>query len=286
MDVKIDVLAEGLAFPEGPFLTAAGDLVVTEIQGGRLTRIGPGGTKTLFAETGGGPNGAALAPDGSVYVCNNGGQVASAGAAAQHAGSIQRVAPGGAVTTVLAEIDGEPLDAPNDCVFDGDGGFWFTNPNAQGKPGSICYLAADGAARRAASGLQFPNGIGISPDGRFLVVCESMTGALHSYRIEGPGVLSEPRLNGHIGRRSIPDGFCVDSLGRMIVAGFQTKNLFVLDMADGRPLDIVALPEEGPTNCCFGGPEFRTLYVTSSRTGRLLTIEWPVPGMRLGGPPV
>jgi gluconolactonase len=134
-----------------------------------------------------------------------------------------------------------------------------------------------------AEGLQFPNGIGLSPDGRFLIVCESMTGALHSYQIEGPGKLSAARLNGHIGRRSIPDGFCVDSEGHMIVAGFRTKNLFVLDMADGRPLDLIPLPDEGPTNCCFGGPDFKTLYITSSQKGELLAMEWPVPGLKLAG---
>ena len=279
--MKFEVLATGLAFPEGPFIARDGDLVVTEIGAGRLTRIAPDGTKSLFAQTGGGPNGAALASDGAVYVCNNGGFPANRGEPPPERGRLQRVALDGTVTDLLLEVEGVPLDGPNDCVFDADGGFWFTNPNGFGPPGSVCYVGADGVAVRVASGLQFPNGIGLSADGQRLVVCESVNGNLLSFEVEGPGKLSAPRANGNIGRRSIPDGFCVDSLGRMIVAGFRTKSLFVLDMADGRPIEVIELPGEGITNSCFGGPDFRTLFVTSSQAGEVLVAEWPVPGMHL-----
>jgi sugar lactone lactonase YvrE len=67
------VLAEGLAFPEGPLVMPDGSLVVTEIARGCLTRIDRAGKATRLADTGGGPNGAALSPDGLLYVCNNGG---------------------------------------------------------------------------------------------------------------------------------------------------------------------------------------------------------------------
>lgn len=283
--MKIDILATGLEFPEGPTITAAGELVVTEIQGGRLTRIASDGTKSTFAETGGGPNGAALAPDGSIFVCNNGGQVANTGDKPTEPGRIQRVTPDGAVTTLLTEVEGVALDAPNDGVFDADGGFWFTNPNANREPGTVCYLPpGDGPPVRVTGGIRFPNGLGITPDGKVLVVCESMTGSLHAFEIEGPGKVAAGRVHAHIGRRSIPDGFCIDSLGRMIVAGFRTNNLFVFDMAEGRPVQVVELPDQGPTNCCFGGPDLRTLYVTSSQAGQVLVMEWPVPGMALPSP--
>ena len=67
----------------------------------------------------------------------------------------------------------------------------------------------------------------------------------------------------------------------MIIAGHETNNLFVLDAADGRPRQIIELPESGPTNCCFGGENFQTIYVTSSDRGNMLAIEWDVPGMKL-----
>ena len=66
-------VARGLQFPEGPVALADGSVLVVEIRRGTLSRVAPDGTVTVVAETGGGPNGAAIGPDGAVYVCNNGG---------------------------------------------------------------------------------------------------------------------------------------------------------------------------------------------------------------------
>ena len=114
------------------------------------------------------------------------------------------------------------------------------------------------------------------------MVCESLTGMLLSFQIEAPGVLSSAsKANGMIGRRSVPDGFCFDASGRIIVAGHGSNNLFVLDGRDGRPIEVIELPEPGATNCCFGGTDFKTLYVTSSDYGNVYAIDWPVEGMQL-----
>ena len=67
------LVTDALAFPEGPVILADGSVLVVEIRSGRLTRVAPDGGKTVIAELGGGPNGAAIGPDGAVYVCNNGG---------------------------------------------------------------------------------------------------------------------------------------------------------------------------------------------------------------------
>ena len=284
---KIDVVAEGLVFPEGPSLDAAGNIAVVEIGGSRVSTISPTGEVVSRVTTGGGPNGSAFGPDGGLYVCNNGGswpKVASTAGAPKPnpgPGSIQRIDPDGTVTTVLDTIDGRPVGSPNDCAFGPDGGLWFTEPIWSGEPAPLVYLAPDGTATIAHVGLRFPNGIGVTDDGRFLVVCESMTGLLWSFQIKGPGQLGEPKPNGSIGRRSVPDGFCFDSAGRMIIAGHHGDELYVLDASDGRPVAVIELPEAGPTNCCFGGDDLRTLYVTSSDEGRLLAMTWPVPGMVL-----
>ena len=290
------MVATGLAFPEGPAVGPDGHVFVTEIAGQRITRIDPdSGEATTFAETGGGPNGANFGPDGYLYVTNNGGRwptdlpsTAGAPEPPHGQGSIQRIAPDGAVETVLTEIDGVPLSAPNDLSFDAEGGLYFTDPRwdtlmaGSGEGGPICYLGPDGTASRVADGIGFPNGIGVRDDGRIVIVCDSLTGMLLSFRVEEPGRLSVgSKGNGMIGRRSVPDGFCFDERGRIIVAGHQTDQLFVLDGADGRPIDVVQLPDVGPTNCCFGGPDFTTLFVTSSDQGELLALEWDVPGLRL-----
>src|SRR3989442_10410877 len=66
-------ITSGLQFPEGPVALGDGGVLVVEIKRGTLTRVAPDGRQTIVATTGGGPNGAAIGPDGLVYVCNNGG---------------------------------------------------------------------------------------------------------------------------------------------------------------------------------------------------------------------
>ena len=65
------------------------------------------------------------------------------------------------------------------------------------------------------------------------------------------------------------------------MAGHGTNNLFVLDGRDGRPIDVIELPEKGPTNCCFGGSDFKTLFITSSDQGNVFAMNWPIEGMQL-----
>src|SRR5947209_13138222 len=131
-------ITSGLQFPEGPVALADGSVVVVEIKRGTLTRVAPDGKQTIVATTGGGPNGAAVGPDGMVYVCNNGGfewqQVLGSWWIPGHqpttyiGGRIQRVNPTtGEVVDLYTEVDGNPLRGPNDLVFDQHGGFWFTD---------------------------------------------------------------------------------------------------------------------------------------------------------------
>src|SRR5690606_11553024 len=185
-----EVIASGLRFPEGPIALPDGSLLVVEIMGARLLRIMPDGGIQVVAELGGGPNGAALGPDGHCYVCNNGGFswrtddgfTRPTGAAPDYkSGSIQRVdIATGKVETLYTECDGVPLYGPNDIVFDEHGGFWFTD---FGKTfddrilrGAVYYATVDGRSiRRAAKHVLTANGIGLSPDGKTLYVPETET---------------------------------------------------------------------------------------------------------------
>src|SRR5437868_4153167 len=187
-------LAEGLQFPEGPVALADGSVLLVEIAAGTLTRIAPDGTKSVVAETGGGPNGAAIGPDGACYIANNGGfkwtrrpggmmlPDPSGDLGDYKGGSIQRVdLKTGKVSTLYDSIDGRRLSSPNDLVFDDKGGFWFTD---WGKPhvrsvdrGGLYYAKADGSLiREVVYPLVTPNGVGLSPDGRTLYVSETEPG--------------------------------------------------------------------------------------------------------------
>ena len=134
---EMRVMATGLRFPEGPVAMSDGSVVVVEIETGHVARIAPDGTVTRVADTGGGPNGAAIGPDGKLYVCNNGGfewsvvdGMTAPGPQPESyiGGRIQRVdLDTGLVEDVYTECDGHPLRGPNDIVFDEHGGFYFTD---------------------------------------------------------------------------------------------------------------------------------------------------------------
>ena len=127
--MDFELVCEGLEFPEGPIAMADGSVILTEIKGQRLTRVKPDGSKALVVETGGGPNGAAIGPDGAIYITNNGGAfewLDNAGMTipgptppSHVGGMIQRYdLSTGALTTVYDSCDGRRLIGPNDLVFD------------------------------------------------------------------------------------------------------------------------------------------------------------------------
>ena len=131
----VTIIATDLGFPEGPVVCADGSVVLTEIRHGRCSRVTPDGTTRVFSVTGGGPNGLALGPDGAFYLCNNGGSRYVDGTSMgqgphpdYQGGSIQRLDPHtGVCTTLYTTCNGHRLSAPNDLVFDAQGGFYFTD---------------------------------------------------------------------------------------------------------------------------------------------------------------
>jgi gluconolactonase len=91
-------------------------------------------------------------------------------------GSIQRVdLDTGDIDTVYTHWGEQPITSTNDIVFDPGGWFYFVDTGS----GAICYAHPDGSAiDRAASGLEFPNGMGLSPDGGRLYASETYSGRL------------------------------------------------------------------------------------------------------------
>jgi gluconolactonase len=300
---EVREVASGLEFPEGPVALRDGSVLVVEIKSGTLARISPDGSVDRVATTGGGPNGAALGPDGKVYVCNNGGfqwaefaglTIPGAEPEDYIGGRIQRVdLDTGAVEDLYTECDGHPLRGPNDLVFDDQGGFWFTD---LGKTrardldkGALYYALADGSSiREVRYGVDHPNGIGLSPDGSRLYVAETTTGRVWAWDIAEPGVLKAPEgyAPGHLlhsfAGYQLLDSLAVDSAGNVCVATLLTGAISVIS-PEGELLEQVHVPVPDPfvTNVCFGGDDLRTAYITSSGVGKLYATEWRVPGLRL-----
>ena len=135
--VTFEVVCEGLQFPEGPIALPDGSLIIVEIARGTLTRIAPDGKASVAADIGAGPNGAAIGPDGAVYICNNGGFVwhrepgitRVIGTPQDYSGGrIERVDLRTGKFERLYDRCGEhKLNGPNDLVFDRHGGFYFTD---------------------------------------------------------------------------------------------------------------------------------------------------------------
>jgi gluconolactonase len=297
------LLTTGLGFPEGPVAMPDGSVLVVEIAVGRLTRVLPGGEKQVVAHVGGGPNGAALGPDGHCYICNNGGfswrtddgfSRPTGPAADYKGGSIQRVnLSTGKVETLYTHCDGVPLYGPNDIVFDAQGSFWFTDLGKRFSDclmhGAVYYARTDGNfIRRAVFPALTPNGIGISPDGRTLYMAETEPSRLWSYPIIGAGELELrpfPSPNGGKLVHGLPgyqrfDSLAVEANGNICVATLVRGGISVFSPG-GELLEFHEAPEGYCTNICFGGADMRTAYITLSGYGHLFAAQWSRPGLRL-----
>ncbi len=296
-------VATGLRFPEGPVPMRDGSVLVVEIERGTLSRVAPDGTVTVVAECGGGPNGAAIGPDGSAWITNNGGcfswvdlgGLILPGPLPEEwtGGSIQKVdLATGTVETVYDSCDGRPLRAPNDLVFDAHGGFWFTDHGVRQERTSdrtgVFYATADGSSiREVIFPLDAPNGIGLSPAGDRVYVAETHTGRVWGWSVPEPGVatgtgLLEPHgelLAGLEGQQLL-DSLAVDGAGNVCVGTLGNGGITVI-APGGSSVRHVAIDDPLVTNIAFGGDDLRTAYVTASGTGRLLALDWPVPGLEL-----
>jgi gluconolactonase len=292
-------IAAGLRFPEGPIAMPDGSVVLVEIARGTVSRVDTDGRVEVIAQLGGGPNGAALGPDGAVYVCNNGGfrwheqdgRLAPVGTPDDYSGGrIERVElDTGRVDVLYTECDGRSLKGPNDIVFDAEGGLWFTDLgktyDAHRDLGFVYYASADGSQISAQiSHRETPNGIGLSPDGRTLYVAETMTGRLWAYRLEAPGrVAAGPdaaRLVVGLPGYQLFDSLAVEADGRICVATLVSGGITCVS-DDGQTVGHVPMDDPLTTNICFGGPDLRTAFVTLSGSGRLIAVDWPRPGLPL-----
>jgi gluconolactonase len=300
---ELTEVTSGLKFPEGPIAMSDGTVILVEMFGPRLTRVHPDGTKETIAEIPGGPNGAAIGPDGAAYVCNNGGRFTEMemeglcfpGPVTPEkyiGGRIQRVdLDSGEVTDLYTEVDGNPLWAPNDLVFDAHGGFYFTDHGyshgREAKVTGIYYGKADGSAvKEIVFPAHDPNGIGLSPDGDKLYWAETWNGRIMQRDISGPGEVAEASivdtsvcLYGFPGFQLL-DSLAVDSDGNVCVATLVNGGVSAVS-PKGELVDFVPTGDILTTNVCFGGPDLKTAYITLSGTGRLVTTNWPRPGAKL-----
>lgn len=299
----MEIVATGLKFPEGPIAMPDGSVLVVEIARGTLSRVTPDGRIEVVAEPGGGPNGAAIGPDGKCYLCNNGGfewterrgRIYPENQAEDYrTGRIERVdLDTGAVEVLYEAARDVALRGPNDIVFDASGGFWFTDhgktrARERDRTG-VFYAKADGSfIEEVVFPMEAPNGVGLSPDEDELYVAETPTGRLWAFPLAAPGKLAGERADRPDGGRLVPgrdgyflfDSLAVDAEGGVCVATIIDGGITVLSPTGGTP-DFVPMPDRVTTNICFGGEGLQTAYITLSSTGQLVSVPWKTPGLPL-----
>ena len=278
-----ELIADGLAFPEGPVVMADGSVIVVESLGGRITRCWNGRKETLCA-IGDGPNGGAIGPDGALYVCNNGGIGPQYFARSDRVGRIERVdLATGRFERVYEACDGRPLSAPNDLVFDADGNLWFTDfgrLETHGKQFGGLYCARpDGSAIvRIKDRATSYNGVGLAPDMRTVYVADTIEARIYAF--ERRLVEQQPRFVATVPGKVSLDSLALTAAGNLCVATIGDAGAISTVTPDGR-VSSIATGDRVTTNIAFGGGDMRDAFITYSMQGKLVKMRWPEPGLRL-----
>lgn len=269
MNTHLDVLAKGLAFPEGPAFDPLGNLWCVELHGGQLVRYENG--KLERHPTDGAPNGLAFDHTGRAWVCD----------AQQNA--LRRFNP--ATTqwqTLVNLLEGQPLSKPNDLAFDAMGNVVFTCPDdSRNEPtGYVCCLKRDGTLVRIAEGMYFPNGVAFVNQGAQLVIAETYRHRLwrgewdpNNARWVDPAPWSNTGTDGG------PDGMALGADGLLYVAVYRSGQIRAIDVR-GKIVQVYDLPGRCPTNVAFDPAGHLGLIVTEAEQGWLLSM----PQLGLGAP--
>ena len=248
-DAKVEKLAGGFKFTEGPAVDAKGNIYFTDIPNNRIHIWSIEGKLSTFREKSGGANGLFFDKHGNLIACEGGNR------------RVTSISPAGEVTVLADKYNGKRLNSPNDLWIDPAGGVYFSDPRYGSKEGleqdgfHVYYIAPDRKQiTRVTNDLKMPNGVLGTSDGKLLYVADPGASKTYAYPIEGPGKLGEKKLFAEQGS----DGMTLDEKGNLYLTG---KGVNVYSPA-GKKIETIAVPE-GPANLCFGGKDRRTLFMTA-----------------------
>ena len=272
-------VAASLAFSEGPAYYPDGRLFFTDIANNKIVVLDaftPPGTvgriQKIFRMPSGRANGLAIDREGRLLACE--------GADVGGNRRVTRREEDGTITVLASEYLGRPLNSPNDLTLDQKGRIYFTDPR-YGDRGDLAMavegvyrIDADGELTRIIDHLERPNGIGVSPDQKTLYVVdnnqeEGGSGKIWAYPLAGDGSVGTARVLYDFRTGRAGDGICLDKSGSVYVtAGLNVPapaGVYVLS-PEGGLLEFLHVPEDVVTNCTFGGPDGRTLFITRRDT--------------------
>lgn len=239
-----ELVSEGHKFTEGPAVDKQGNLFFTDIPSNRIHKVTPDGKVSVFKEDSAATNGLMIGPDGRLYACQNGRK------------RIVAYAMDGTESVIAEGVNS------NDLVVTAKGEIYFTEPPTK----KVWFIDAKGAKRMVHEGIEYPNGIMLSPDQSLLTVADTRGKWVWSFQIQPDGSLANGQPfyrmeTGDQSSASIADGMAMDTEGHLYVA--TNMGVQICDQP-GRVVAIIGKPHSGPlSNVKFGGPDMQTLYVTA-----------------------
>ena len=248
------------SFLEGPVVDALGNLYVTDIPYGRVFRIDAAGEWSLVAQWDGEPNGMKLLNAHELLVTDylNGLMVLD-----------QRSGQG---RPHLTRRNTESFKGVNDLTFDAQGNLYFTDQGQTGlhdPTGRVYRLSPSGKLDLLLANVPSPNGIVLSPDGRFLHVAVTRGNCVWRMPVQRDGSVSKAGQFFTSYGPSGPDGLAMDEAGRLLVANPGLGYVWVLNQR-AEPVQVLRGPAgHSLTNMASGGPDRKTLYVTDSTAGEV-----------------
>ena len=253
---RLEKLAGGFEFTEGPTCDAEGNVFFTDQPNDRILKWSVEGKLSTFLQPAGRANGMYFDPGGNLIAC------------ADEKTALWSIAPDGKVTVLVGEYGGKLLNGPNDVWVRPDGALYFTDPfydrswwthHTMPQDGQHVYFLSSDRRRlvRVAGDLKKPNGIIGTPDGKTLYVADIDAGRTYRYDIAPDGSLTGKTLVAEHGS----DGMTLDSEGNLYLTG---DGVLVLDR-EGRQIEHIPVPDERWTsNVSFGGKDRQTLFITAS----------------------
>jgi gluconolactonase len=254
---KIEKLADGFLFTEGPSADKDGNVYFTDQPNNRIMVWSVSGELTTFMQPCGRSNGLAFDKEGYLWSC------------ADEKNEIWRIGKDKKVNIIPSKYQDKLLNGPNDLWIAPSGGVYFTDPfykrswwdhsTKQQEIMGVYYLSPDlKTITRVVNDLDQPNGIIGTPDGKTLFVADIGGKKTWSYKIEKDGSLSNKKLFCEMGS----DGMTMDVKGNLFLTG---NGVTIFDKT-GKQIGNIAVPESWTANVCFGGKDMKSLYITASKS--------------------
>ena len=251
-DLKIERVAAGYFFADGPAWSPEGYLIFSDIPKSKMLKWIPGDPPAVLRENSNGAAGNAFDAQGRLYTCET------------HARRVIRTDKKGRVEVLVERWQGKRLNAPNDIIVRKDGEIYFTDPAFGIQQESreldfygVYHLPRKGELEVIAKPRGRPNGIALAPNGRTLYVTNSDERNVRAYDLDKNGAASNERIL--ISKiDGVPDGLRVDEKGNLYVAA---KRVYAYS-PEGKAIGDILLAET-PSNCTFGDADLESLYITA-----------------------